>query len=295
MSTLRVMLFDMVCAVNRAVPFVRWHQFAAQLLPPPPYTDRLMRWQGRGRLVVNLGNPRERELYVEGRYEPHVMSMLKQVTPAGGTVVDLGAHLGAHTTALSLHVGERGRVFAVEANPHVVERLRQNVASSPHYANIDVIPVGVSDQPGTLPFYYPSDRSEWSKGRLAAHAGEHNWLSVDVEVTTLDALMAARSYPHIDTIKCDVEGFDVAALRGAAETIARSRPAIVFEYVERLWRRAGFTLDDLREALPRYTFAYIPLWRHRTLIRPAPVAIRRVEDLPPAHRNRCELLARPEA
>ncbi|MBK9124574.1 MAG: FkbM family methyltransferase [Chloroflexi bacterium] len=292
MSYLGTMMFDAVCAMNRAVPFVRWHSLAARLLPPPPYADRLMRWQGQGRLVVNLANPRERELYVEGRYEPHVLSVLKQVTPAGGTVVDLGANLGVHTTALSLHVGERGRVFAVEANPYVVERLRQNVASSPHYANIEVIPVGVSDQPGTLPFYYPPDRAEWSKGRLATHAGEDDWLSVDVEVTTLDALMAARSHPHVDTIKCDVEGFDVAALRGAAETIARSRPAIVLEYVERLWRRAGFTLDDLREALPGYTFAYIPLWRHRTLIRPAPVAIRRVEDLPPAHRNRYELLAR---
>ena len=46
-------------------------------------------------------------------------------------------------------------------------------------------------------------------------------LTVDVDVLTLDEITA--DLPRIDLLKIDVEGFEVEALRGARETLARSR------------------------------------------------------------------------
>lgn len=254
---MRGLIFRMLCAVSRRAPRLRVHNVALRFKPPPPYQDIRMRWHGKGALVVNFSNFRELDLYRYGRYEPHVLRALQAVTPAGGTLVDLGANIGAHATAMSLHVGPRGRVLAVEPHPGVLTRLRQNVAASPHYANIEIIPVAVSEAAGTLPFYYPRDSAEWTRGRFKKAPGE-DWESTMVPVTTLDSLLKERGWPRIDTIKCDVEGFDVAALRGAQETIMRFQPSVVFEFVRRLWRLSGFKFEDLVAALPGYQFQLIP-------------------------------------
>jgi hypothetical protein len=71
--------------------------------------------------------------------------------------------------------------------------------------------------------------------------GAHESRRIQVDVARLDDVLDESSRPRL--IKVDVEGAELAVLRGAAETIGRARPLVVFEHVlvdpiesERLWR-----------------------------------------------------------
>jgi hypothetical protein len=67
---------------------------------------------------------------------------------------------------------------------------------------------------------------------------------VRVPVTTLDALVAAQGLARVDLVKVDVEGFEGDVLDGAADTIARHRPAFILEF-------NAWTLMCNRNANPR--------------------------------------------
>lgn len=68
---------------------------------------------------------------------------------------------------------------------------------------------------------------------------------------------------------------------------------LVFETICMV-NRAVYPFDDVRHILPGCQIAVIPRWRRRSLIRSQPFPITSPTDLPPARRNRYELLARPE-
>jgi hypothetical protein len=52
---------------------------------------------------------------------------------------------------------------------------------------------------------------------------------IDVEVVSLDSLVAAGTIPPPNVLKIDTEGAELQVVEGARATIARHRPAIVCE------------------------------------------------------------------
>ena len=64
-----------------------------------------------------------------------------------------------------------------------------------------------------------------------------------------------------DMIALDIEGYELFALKGARETIERTRPVIVIEYYEPWAQRQGWIIPELNEylaGLGYYWFADIP-------------------------------------
>ena len=52
-------------------------------------------------------------------------------------------------------------------------------------------------------------------------------------MTTIDAAVAKAAAPRVDFIKMDIEGSELAALRGAEETIRRWRPKLAISLYHR--------------------------------------------------------------
>jgi hypothetical protein len=66
----------------------------------------------------------------------------------------------------------------------------------------------------------------------------------------------------VDFIKMDVEGAELSVLRGAAKTIDRDRPTILFEHSRPLEETFGVTPPMVYDEFARHSMriAYIPDW-----------------------------------
>jgi FkbM family methyltransferase len=141
--------------------------------------------------------------------------------------VDVGANKGSYLWALSRAVPQ-GRVVAFEPQPSLVEYLREAVASN-GLKNVCIEPFGVSSQPGRMVLAIPGNKIGSPGASFEPHIREQSDAGiVEVAVITLDEYFA-NEQQRIGAIKIDVEGHELAVLRGAREIIRRHAPAIVVE------------------------------------------------------------------
>ena len=148
------------------------------------------------------------------------------ICSAGDTAVDVGANFGAHTHTMLHSVGSLGRVIAFEANPEITATLEKWKAQHP---SLDVRQVALSDHAGSADFFI-CDNAGFSS--LDEHEIERHGRSASKKITvaldTLDNCLLS-SLTSLRLIKIDVEGAELAVLRGAEGVLARFKPVVVVE------------------------------------------------------------------
>ena len=148
----------------------------------------------------------------------------------GSTIVDVGARHGDMTLLFAKAVGPVGRVIAYEPHPTACKSLLRRVAGAP---NVSVRQLALADAPGELAFAYPRRRAE--RGLGSAHPGVRDELlsrgaePATLTVTTLDAEVAAGHVPPPTLVKIDVEGLELAVIRGMERTLAEHSPDLHIE------------------------------------------------------------------
>lgn len=187
----------------------RWLAPAAKKLAP-----RLF-WRRKFGILQRLGQSRPDVQLVASLCDPHRIS------------VDIGADLGEFTIAM---LPSSRSVIAFEPRPaqaHDLASMFDAVGAA-----VQVQAVALSDQPGTMPMRVVE--SEPGRSTIDTHntlsdvsGGEIQ--SISVPVKRLDDLRLNG----VGLIKIDVEGHELAVLRGAADTLTRNRPAIVVEAEQR--------------------------------------------------------------
>lgn len=151
------------------------------------------------------------------------MALLPQVCDRRRISVDVGASLGTYTMHLLCY---SKACHAFEARPQQAAALAQLFAGSA----VSVEAVALSDRPGTAELRMtPNDL-----GRSTIHgenplAGMRDVQVVSVPTRTLDSY----GLRDVAFVKIDVEGHELAVLRGADETLRREQPVLLIEIEER--------------------------------------------------------------
>jgi FkbM family methyltransferase len=145
----------------------------------------------------------------------------------GDVVIDCGAHVGVFVKK-ALSRGAR-LVVAVEPAPQAAECLRRNFSNEIKSGAVIVCEKAIWDKPGeTLKFYLNGNQD--AADSLVWH-GEHV-AAVDVKTTTIDAIATDYHLDRIDFIKADIKGAAASMLRGAKDTLVRSRPRMAISTEE---------------------------------------------------------------
>lgn len=214
------------------------------LYPCSPTTKRFVRGvraRGDGLLMeVDSRSWIEWNVLFRGDYEPHLTELWKGLAPEGGVAIDVGANVGAHTLTLARAVGPRGRVLAFEPNPPVRAAMVHNLSLN-GIEHVSVFDCALGREPGTLPLRVPKSTSaEFSNIGLASFVAlETPHDLVDVDVRTLDDVLASLNLDRVDVVKIDVNGFETSTLRGMNTCLERYRPAVIFEYDAWAWGQAN--------------------------------------------------------
>jgi len=137
--------------------------------------------------------------------------------PKGGVVVDVGAFCGLYTVTAAKLVGPKGRVYAVEPAPATFKLLQMNISLN-GLKNIVPIERAVADFNGFSNLYIPHLHS--SSSFYSNHLGGFEQVS-KVRVTTLDDIIRDYKILHVDLMKVDIEGVELAALKGASDALGK--------------------------------------------------------------------------
>lgn len=159
-------------------------------------------------------------------YEPWVAAALRRRLGPGSVFLDIGANTGVMTMLGASLVGDTGRVYAVEAS---IDNAAVILANMRHcgFANTVILPIAVSDRKGTERISVDHGGSNKIVRPVEETAGwKHRFEPIAVD--TLDSLLS--HVDRLDLVKIDIEGREGAALRGAADLLARTRPSIIGEY-----------------------------------------------------------------
>ena len=182
----------------------------------------------------------------------------KAAVRPGSTVLDIGANIGTYTLLFGQWAGPNGRVFAFEPAPETFAALSRHVALNGLEKVIFPVRQAISDHAGTMPFFAAGTQGT---NRLVTD-GEASFSAAvqQIETLTIDEFCTRRSLKP-DVIKIDIEGFELAALRGAEKTLrSRARELTVFvEMHPTTWRTLGLTRDDIVGELTRQGYTAEPL------------------------------------
>ena len=160
--------------------------------------------------------------YIRGVHEPYMQNSLVNFLRPGAVAFDVGAHVGFHSLVCGLLVGSSGRVVAFEPDPHCRQSLQREMQANPSLP-ITALPYVVSDSSGKVRLHL--QRS--GQSRVCSEGGAL------VEATTLDALVGGGRIPAPDLIKIDVEGHEVAVLRGAKTILEKHHPTVLCDFNDR--------------------------------------------------------------
>lgn len=150
--------------------------------------------------------------------------VLSSFVQFGDVVIDGGANIGVITVLASQLTGQRGKVIAVEMLPETAKQLRRNLTLNAA-ENVCVIDCALASEGGKTASAILPD-GYFGQATLAYPHTEVPRSTRDVVTGTLDEIAASER--RIALIKLDVEGAELDALKGAAETLKRT-DAVIFE------------------------------------------------------------------
>lgn len=178
------------------------------------------------RLLLDL---RKEKSYWLGTYEPELQAAVAEWVQPGQVAYDVGANIGAISLLLAAAVGEGGRVFAFEALPANLARLRANLALNPCGARVVVVSGAVVDAPGQAQFLVAPSTG---MGKALGSAGRENVTyteMITVEAIALDHFVYAAGHPAPQVVKMDIEGGERLALPGMRCLLEEARPLLFLE------------------------------------------------------------------
>ncbi len=193
-----------------------------------------------------------------GTYEPELQDALREFLCPGQTAYDVGANIGYITLMMAHHTGADGRVFAFEALPVNVERIRKNIALN-QLSNVTVVSVAVTDQSAPVTFYI---HASVGMGKAAGSAGRHDeqyQSEITVPGLALDEFVYQQGNPVPQVVKMDIEGGEVLALPGMKRILNEAHPLMLLELhgpeSEKVaWETlsaAGYSLHEMSSGYPR--------------------------------------------
>ena len=179
------------------------------------------------RLLLDMQTEKD---YWLGTYEPELQRALHDLVEPGAIVYDVGANIGYVSLLLAKAAGESGRVYAFEALPENVERLKQNLVLNGMGGRVTVISGAVTHVSGPVTFLVHAASN--GMGKVAGSAGRTEGAyqaEISVPGISLDDFVYGQGNPTPQVVKMDIEGGEVMALPGMRRVLSEARPRMLLE------------------------------------------------------------------
>lgn len=207
-------------------------------------------------MFLDLRQWSHRHTYFLARYyDLTTQLLLLSVIRPGDHVVDVGANVGMITLLASRLVGPAGQVNSFEPNPSCAAQLDAMLRHN-GIKNVRLHQIAAGERAAEMILTVPLDSQ--GEGSLAGSSSGRAVEEVTVAVEPLDTRLSSPAL-----IKIDVEGFELAALRGMRATLTTSGPLVITEVVAHHLERAGCSTTSLFQLMQEYDYRPCSMRVHR--------------------------------
>jgi FkbM family methyltransferase len=180
--------------------------------------------------------PELNDIYMERQ---RIEQMMQREIGDSFNCIDIGCHLGS-MLSLILRLAPHGHHIAFEPTPHKARWLKRK------FPEVDVRELALGDESGEVTFYHDVKQSGYSGLRWDMNPNK-TVRKLTVQCERLDNILLPDH--HVDFIKLDVEGGELAVLRGATDILRRYHPIMLFECTRSGLSNFGFTSAQVFEFL----------------------------------------------
>jgi FkbM family methyltransferase len=175
-------------------------------------------------------------------------SVLRRFIKPEAVVFDVGAHAGHWTDAVLAHCPS-ARVHLFEPLPTQAQALRERFAEGIARGQLSVEACALGEYDESREFHHYTGSPAWSglhrRRSVESEARVQPPESINVRVITLDEYCRSAGVSRISFLKIDVEGGELAVLRGAQQLLRRGDiDFLQFEYGG-TYRDSGVTLKEV--------------------------------------------------
>ncbi len=153
----------------------------------------------------------------------------------GVLALDCGANIGVHTVEWATAMSGWGSVMAVEPQERLYYALAGNIALNNCF-NAVAMHAAVGAENGVVTVPTPNYLTPSSFGNLELQQRDGNeYIGQDIDYSAENGVPVQKvaidslELPRVDLIKLDIEGMEMDALAGAAQTVERCRPIVLVE------------------------------------------------------------------
>ena len=157
-----------------------------------------------------------------------------------GAFLDIGANIGYYSVYM---YPKAIKVYSFEPDPRVRIKLQENVAGR---ENVEIVSLAVGAKRGKTLFTLEG-AAELSH---LAEGVENGKSQIEVDQITVDYFVKINNL-KIESIKIDVEGYDIEVIAGAQNVLSEQRPIVLTE------AKATKDLFDLMKNVDYRIFAYV--------------------------------------
>jgi FkbM family methyltransferase len=195
-------------------------------------------------------SPRIRAQMFWGIYESAETRIIKNLLRGSSTVIELGSSLGVTSSHIASQMTTGGHLICVEANPRLIQGLRERLSPWTGKLRIDAVHAAIADRDGTSAL---AVSSETTGSRLAPDGASA--AAVEVPALTLRQIIQKFGVADFDLVS-DIEGAESSFLMQDHDALQRCRRAVI-ELHDTTFDRQKVLVSDLVRAAAEAGFRVV--------------------------------------
>ena len=176
-------------------------------------------------MQVNPSEHIQQQLFWYGYYEKELGDLIKKILKPGDVFLDIGANIGYFSLLAAKHE-PTAKIISFEPVSSVFKILEENISRNAA-KNVKAVNAAASDKNGRREIYLSV---EDNIGMSSFQKPEnYSGKTEDVKVITIDEWFRSSGLAKVDKIKLDVEGSELAAVKGMQEILQNFKPSVIVE------------------------------------------------------------------
>jgi len=233
-------------------------------------------------MLLNPTEHIQQQLFWYGYYEKEVGELLKRVVKPGDVFLDLGANIG-YFSLLVAHDSPSVKVISFEPVAGLFQNMNNNVSLN-NIKNISTINAAVGEINEEKELFVSAPDN---LGMSSFHQPENfSGKTERVRVVTIDNWFKTAGLSEIDIIKLDIEGSELAALKGMKEVLQQQKPVLIVEINPGTLSMFNLKPSDIYDHLKQFHFEGFLILENAKLEQVDPVEIKQTTNIFFIHKDK---------